>query len=607
MCGIIGIISTKNVALRLIEGLKTLEYRGYDSSGIAIYNDGMLKRVRASGKIAQLEQALSTTPCDGNIGIAHTRWATHGEPVEHNAHPHMNENLAIVHNGIIENYIELKENLQDKGYEFFTQTDTETALNVLTEALKKYSSPLLAMQEATKRLRGTYAMAILFKDYNNMLGVMRNGAPLALGFGDNEMFIGSDALALAPFSDAICYLEDGDVALIERDSVKIYDIDGKAVKRKIIENIIEPSTMMKGNFDHYMAKEIYEQPEAVAHSLAHYIDFSEQKCKSKANILDWTAIEHISFVACGTAFYATLVAKYWFETYAGISVDNEIASEFRYRDIVFRPDSLALFVSQSGETADSLASLRYCKSRNIPNAVVVNVNSSSMAREADYVFPTLCGPEIGVASTKAFTAQLAVLLALAIHAGQLRGKLSSESFKKALQELAALPSAISQALKMDSKIKNFIEHLKDTNTILYLGRGTSYPIALEGALKLKELSYLHAEGYAAGELKHGPIALIENNLPIIVIAPFDRWFEKTMSNLQEVLARGGAVILFTDEKGAEFCKDLNIRLFVLSNTVSLINPIIYAIPIQLIAYHTAVMLGTDVDQPRNLAKSVTVE
>lgn len=607
MCGIIGIISTKPVTQRLIQGLKNLEYRGYDSAGIAVYDKGALKRVRASGKICQLEKALSKTTYDGNVGIAHTRWATHGEPIEDNAHPHMDENVAVVHNGIIENYVELKKKLQNKGYIFTSQTDTEVLVHLITDELKTGCQPLQALQNVAQYLKGTYALAILFKDFNNIIAVMRHGSPLALGYGEGEMFLGSDALALAPFSNSISYLEDGDIALIGKDNIAIYDVHGTSVERKIINSAIEPSMILKGNYRHYMQKEIYEQPEAIAHSLAHYIAFSSQQFKEYANIVNWKEIEHISFSGCGTAFYATLVAKYWFETFAQISVDSDIASEFRYRDIVFRPKTLALFVSQSGETADSLASLRYCKQQNIKTATIVNVNSSSMAREADYVFQTFCGPEIGVASTKAFTSQLSVLLALAIQAGYVRGYLTTELIHKYIAQLEELPSFINKALKTNDLIKSFVQNINYAQTILYLGRGTSYPIALEGALKLKELSYLHAEGYAAGELKHGPIALIEEHVPIIVVAPFDKWFEKTMSNMQEVLARGGAVTLFTDEKGASFCKDLKVTIIIMPTIVQMLAPIIYSIPIQLIAYHTAVQLGTDVDQPRNLAKSVTVE
>lgn len=607
MCGIIGIIGTKPVAQRLIQGLKNLEYRGYDSAGIAVYDGGVLKRVRSSGKICQLEKALSKSPYDGNLGIAHTRWATHGEPVENNAHPHMNDEVAVVHNGIIENYVELKKSLQNQGYIFTSETDTEVLVHLITDELKKGCLPLQALQNVSKCLKGTYALAILFKNFNNIIAAMRHGSPLALGYGDNEMFLGSDALALAPFSNSISYLEDGDIALLAKDNVEIYDVKGACVNRKIINSAIEPSMILKGNYRHYMQKEIYEQPEAIAHSLAYYIAFSSQQFKEYSNIVNWKEIDHISFSGCGTAFYSTLVAKYWFETYAGISVDNDIASEFRYRDIIFRPKTLALFVSQSGETADSLASLRYCKEKNIKTAVVVNVNSSSMAREADYVFQTFCGPEIGVASTKAFTSQLSVLLSLAIQAGCVRGYLPMELVHKYMEQLAQLPSIINHTLKTDDVIKSFVQNIKYAQTILYLGRGTSYPIALEGALKLKELSYLHAEGYAAGELKHGPIALIEENVPIIVVAPFDKWFEKTMSNMQEVLARGGSVTLFTDEKGASFCKDQKIKIIIMPTATQMLTPIIYAIPIQLIAYHTAVQLGTDVDQPRNLAKSVTVE
>lgn len=607
MCGIIAIASTKPVVSRLIQGLKNLEYRGYDSSGIAVYQDNIINRVRASGKIINLEQAIANTNCEGYLGIAHTRWATHGEPAEHNAHPLMNEQVAVVHNGIIENYLALKQNLIAKGYNFTSETDTEVLVYLITEELKKDLELKEALQNVAKQLKGTYALAILFKDYNDTIAIMRHGSPLAIGYGEDEIFIGSDALALAPFTSKICYLEDDDIAIITKNKLAIYNMKGEKVQRKIINSNIEPSMILKGNYRHYMEKEINEQPEAIARTLAHYINFSSQKFKELQHNVNWQDVEHISFSGCGTAFYATLVAKYWFETYANISVDNDVASEFRYRDVVFKPNSLAMFVSQSGETADSLAALRYCKAKNIKTATIVNVVTSSMAREADYVFETLCGPEIGVASTKAFTSQLTVLLILAIQAGLARGHLTTELSKNLITDLSELPSYINEALKINEVIKQFAKTIKQSPTILYVGRGSSYPIALEGALKLKELSYLHAEGYAAGELKHGPIALIEENVSIIVIAPFDKWFEKTMSNVQEILARGGNVAIFTDKEGAKFCSSTNLSVYILQENTPSVAPIIYAIPIQLIAYHTAILLGTDVDQPRNLAKSVTVE
>lgn len=607
MCGIIAIAGTSPVTSRLIDGLKTLEYRGYDSAGIAVINNGEISRVRSSGKIINLENKLVSHTIDGTVGIGHTRWATHGAPVENNAHPHMSDNVALVHNGIIENYIEIKEICQSRGCIFNTQTDTEVIVHLLSLKLKEGFSPKEALIQIIKYLRGAYALAVLFKGYDDIIGVVRNGPPLAIGYGDNEMFIGSDALSLAPFTNNISYLEDGDIGIIQHNKVVLFNSNGESVERKIVKNTIENTMISKGNYRHFMEKEIYEQPEATSHSLANYVDFSSSEFKKFDNTINWLDVDNISFTCCGTAYYSTLVAKYWFEKYARITVDNDVASEFRYRDVVFKPNSLAIFVSQSGETADTLASLRYCKSRGIKTAVVVNVIASTMAREADYVFPTLCGPEIGVASTKAFTSQLSVLLILALKAGYDRGKINKDQLHKYLKELVDLPSHISKALKLDHEIQTLAQGLGKTNTILYLGRGVSYPIALEGALKLKELSYIHAEGYAAGELKHGPIALIDDTVPTIVVAPFDKWFEKTISNVQEVIARGGSIIMLTDEVGAREYDTSKMKVLILPKVSDLISPILYAVPIQLLAYHTALALGTDVDQPRNLAKSVTVE
>lgn len=607
MCGIIGIASEKTVSARLIEGLKRLEYRGYDSAGIAIAANGDLQRLRAEGKIINLEQKLRAHPIEGKVGIGHTRWATHGAPIEQNAHPHMNDVVAVVHNGIIENFNEIKIQLQQQGYVFETDTDTEILVHLITGQLKQGKGPKEAVLNIIKQLHGAFAIAIIFKDYDNLLLAARQGPPLALGYGDGEHFVGSDAIALAPFTHRISYLEDGDIALVTAQKVEIFNEQGAPVSRQIVNSDVASFMISKGNHRHFMQKEMYEQAETVSHSLSYYIDFYAAKLKKQAKSPDWKNVELISFSGCGTAFYATLVAKYWFEKYARISVDNDVASEFRYRDIPFRKNTLAIFVSQSGETADSLASLRYCKAHGVQSLSVVNVAGSSMARESDYVFSTLCGPEIGVASTKAFTSQLAVLLTMAISAGYERGVLTEDDFKEALHALESLPAFINQALKCDTLIQKFCKDLAQSQNVLYLGRGSMYPIALEGALKLKELSYIHAEGYAAGELKHGPIALIDEYMPIIVVAPSDQWFEKTMSNVQEVVARGGPVLLLTDQQGYENSALPNNDAIILPAVPQMIAPIVYAIPIQLIAYHTAVFLGTDVDQPRNLAKSVTVE
>lgn len=623
MCGIIGIVSGQNVAPRLVDGLKRLEYRGYDSAGIAVATQGQLFRLRAEGKIVNLEQKLTHSPIAGCVGIGHTRWATHGAPIETNAHPHMNEFVAVVHNGIIENFSELKASLQSQGCIFETDTDTEVLVHLITAQLKQNIKPKEAVIEVVKVLRGAFAIAAIFKNCDNMLIAVRQGPPLAIGYGEAEHFVGSDAIALAPFTNKISYLEDGDIAIVTTQDVQVFDGERKEVSRKVTQSDVAAFMISKGHYRHFMQKEMYEQAESVAHTMSYYIDFYTSTIKTTgdvpANIAgktaasapgdvpDWKAIEHITFSGCGTAFYAGLVAKYWFEKYAAISVDNDVASEFRYRDIVFRKNTLAVFVSQSGETADSLASLRYCKAKNAPTLSVVNVAGSSMARESDFVFPTLCGPEIGVASTKAFTSQLTVLLIMAITAGYERGVINEAGLKEALHSLEELPAFINQTLKCDSSIKQFCKELAQSNNVLYLGRGTSFPIALEGALKLKELSYIHAEGYAAGELKHGPIALIDEYVPTIVVAPCDQWFEKTMSNVQEVAARGGPLLLLTDENGAAHSLLPNSEAIIVPTVPQMISPIVYAIPTQLIAYHTAIFLGTDVDQPRNLAKSVTVE
>ncbi|EJF87384.1 glutamine--fructose-6-phosphate transaminase (isomerizing) [Bartonella rattimassiliensis] len=607
MCGIIGILGKRCVASSLVEGLKRLEYRGYDSSGVATVHNGHLYRMRAEGKLVHLEEKLKKTPLKGNLGIGHTRWATHGIAVERNAHPHVTEKLAVVHNGIIENFVELRRELIEDGYIFETETDTEVIAHLITRALKSGLSPQDAMRTSWKRLQGAFAIALIFEGEDNLMIAACSGPPLAIGYGKDEFFVGSDAIALAPFVDHVSYMEDGDWAVLKREGVTIYDGYNQPVMRPVTTLLEGALLISKGNHRHFMHKEMFEQPEVISHNLAHYLDLGNYAVRSLENLIDWKNINRLLFASCGTAYYSTLVARYWFEKFAALSVDNDVASEFRYREPPITSDVLSLFVSQSGETADTLASLRYCRERGIKTAAIVNVDQSTMARETDFILPTLAGFEIGVASTKAFTCQLATLASLALSAGKQRGYLSAQMEQQLVQQLAEVPRILNEVLKLESKIESVCRGLVNAKSVLYLGRGTSYPIALEGALKLKELSYIHAEGYAAGELKHGPIALVDETIPIIVVAPYDRWFEKTFSNMQEVVARNGHIILITDKKGAEVTCFKTLSTIILPDVPEFIAPIIYALPIQLIAYHTAVLLGTDVDQPRNLAKSVTVE
>ncbi len=607
MCGIIGILGKRCVTSSLVEGLKRLEYRGYDSSGVATVHNGHLYRVRSEGKLVHLEEKLKKTPLEGSLGIGHTRWATHGIAVERNAHPHVTEKLAIVHNGIIENFVELQKELIEDGYIFETETDTEVIAHLITRALKDGLSPQEAMRTSWKRLQGAFAIALIFEGEDNLMIAARSGPPLAIGYGKDEFFVGSDAIALAPFVDYISYMEDGDWAVLTREGVTIYDVYNQPVKRPVTTLLEEALLISKGNHRHFMHKEMFEQPEVISHNLAHYLDLGNYAVRPFKNLIDWKNIHRLLFASCGTAYYSTLVARYWFEKFAALSVDNDVASEFRYREPPITSDVLSLFVSQSGETADTLASLRYCRERGVKTATIVNVEQSTMAREADFILPTLAGPEIGVASTKAFTCQLATLASLALSAAKQRGYLSVQMEQQLVQQLAEVPRILNEVLKLESKIECICRDLVNAKSVLYLGRGTSYPIALEGALKLKELSYIHAEGYAAGELKHGPIALVDETIPVIVVAPYDRWFEKTFSNMQEVVARNGRIILITDKRGAEVACLKTLSTITLPEVPEFISPIIYALPVQLIAYHTAVLLGTDVDQPRNLAKSVTVE
>jgi glucosamine--fructose-6-phosphate aminotransferase (isomerizing) len=608
MCGIIGIIGHEPVAPLLIDALKRLEYRGYDSAGVATLEHGVLTRRRAEGKLKNLEQKLAGEPLSGTIGIGHTRWATHGRPTENNAHPHATDRLAVVHNGIIENFGELRRELEGKGAKFATETDSEVIAHLVSEQMKQGRSPVEAVNASLPRLSGAFALAFLFAGEENLLIGARKGSPLAIGFGEDAMYIGSDAIALAPFTDTVSYLEDGDCAVIHRASAEVHDAKGEVVHRAMLKSQASVMLIDKGNHRHFMAKEIHEQPEVVGHTLAHYLDMvAERVALPMALPFDFRALTRISIAACGTAYYAGMVARYWFERLARLPVEVDIASEFRYREAPLDPGSLAIFISQSGETADTLASLRYAREQKQHVLSIVNVPSSTIARESDIVMPTLAGPEIGVASTKAFTCQLAALAALAIAAGRARGVLSESDEKRLVHALIEVPRHITEALSLEPQIEHLARDLAKCRDVLYLGRGTSYPIALEGALKLKEISYIHAEGYAAGELKHGPIALIDETMPVVVIAPYDRVFEKTVSNMQEVAARGGRLILVTDAKGAAAAEGQKLATLTLPTMPATVDPIVYAVPVQLIAYHTAVALGTDVDQPRNLAKSVTVE
>ena len=608
MCGIVGILGREPVAGSLVDALKRLEYRGYDSAGVATLEGGQLARRRAEGKLRNLEAKLAREPLSGNIGIGHTRWATHGRPTGSNAHPHATERLAVVHNGIIDNFRELREELEKTGARFGSDTDTEVVAHLVTQEMKNGRSPAEAVAAALPRLRGAFALAFLFAGENDLLIGARKGSPLAIGYGNGEMYLGSDAIALAPFTDAISYLEDGDSAVLTRRSVEVHDAKGCKVERAVLRSSASAFLVDKGNYRHFMAKEIHEQPEVVGHTLAHYIDMAAERVRLPADLpFDFATLERVSMSACGTAYYAGLVAKYWFEHLARLPVDIDVASEFRYREAPLTAGGLAIFVSQSGETADTLATLRYAKEQKQHILSIVNVPASTIARESDVVMPTLAGPEIGVASTKAFTCQLSALCCLAIHAGRARGILSAEDERKLVRALIEVPRLMTEALAMEPRIVELAQNLAHSRDVLYVGRGTSFPIALEGALKLKEISYIHAEGYAAGELKHGPIALIDENMPVIVIAPHDRVFEKTVSNMQEVAARGGKIILVTDPKGAAEATVSSLVTLALPEMPSTVTPLVYAIPVQLIAYHTAVMMGTDVDQPRNLAKSVTVE
>lgn len=608
MCGIVGIVGTAPVADRLVDALKRLEYRGYDSAGIATVDKGEITRRRAEGKLVNLQERLSKEPMSGLTGIGHTRWATHGAPTENNAHPHATDRVAVVHNGIIENFRELLEELKADGYTPHSQTDTESVALLVTRELDKGADPETAVSRILKRLRGAFGLVFLFKENDGLLIAARQGSPLAIGEGDGEMYFGSDAYALAPLTNKITYLEEGDWAVLTRDGVTIRDFDGNTVTREQQISSASAGQVDKGNHRHFMAKEIYEQPETVARTLSHYLDMATETTAIHEDLpFDFAKLSRLTIVACGTAYLAGCVAKYWFERYARLPVDVDVASEFRYREPPMEKGGLSLFISQSGETADTLAALRYSASQGQHIAALVNVPESTIAREADVIFPTLCGPEIGVASTKALTSQLTALATLAIAAGRTRGVLSEDEEKKLVHALIHLPRAIADALKSEKQIEQIAKHLAKATDVLYLGRGPMFPIALEGALKLKEISYIHAEGYAAGELKHGPIALVDEDMPVIVVAPSDDLMEKTLSNMHEVSARGGQIILITDATGAKSIGNDTAECITIPEVDSFIAPILATIPVQLLAYHTAVFMGTDIDQPRNLAKSVTVE
>ena len=607
MCGIVGVLGNHEAAPLLVEALKRLEYRGYDSAGIATVNDAKLDRRRAVGKLVNLSDTLVHAPLPGKAGIGHTRWATHGAPNVGNAHPHRAGGVAVVHNGIIENFRELRAFLKEQGVGFETDTDTETVALLANHYRNQGLSPRDAAAQTIARLEGAYALCFIFEGEDDLLIAARKGSPLAIGHGDGEMFVGSDAIALAPMTDRISYLEEGDWAVITRNSVEIRDANGNLANRAIRTIQIDATQVDKAGFKHFMAKEIAEQPVVLQNALSHYINEDATAVTLPEPGIDFTEVSRLTMVACGTAFYACLVAKYWFEQIAGIPVEVDVASEFRYREPPVTPGTVALFVSQSGETADTLAALRYMEGKADKIVSVVNVPESSIARESDIVLPILAGTEIGVASTKAFSCQLATLALLAVKAARMRRQFDDAELAVQLATLRNLPGLFNQALSIEEKSQEVSRRLSEARDILFLGRGAMYPLALEGALKLKEISYIHAEAYASGELKHGPIALVDKHVPVIVMAPRDTLFEKTISNMQEVMARGGKVLLITDQKGAEEAGTGVWDTIIMPEIDPFLAPILYAVPAQLLAYHTAVAKGTDVDQPRNLAKSVTVE
>jgi len=613
MCGIVGILSQQNVTDRLIEGLKRLEYRGYDSAGVATIDDNVLSRRRAPGKLKELENICKERPLSGNIGIGHTRWATHGIANKENAHPHMSDHVAVVHNGIIENFAELKEDLQQR-YAFQSETDTEVVVYLLEDEIKAGHTPLKALQNIVKKIKGAYALAILFKNHPETLYGVRHGSPLVVGMSEEHgAMLGSDAISLAPWARKLCYLQDGDMVELRLDQLSFFDKDEVAVDRPFVQNYVSADTIGKGEYRHYMLKEIFEQPAIIGQLLNHVLAADSDHITLPTLDFDFSTIDRISIIACGTSYYSGMVAEYWFEKMAGIAVDVDIASEFRYRSPVFSKNHLCVFISQSGETIDTLAALDLCKKQGAKTLAIVNVPQSSIARMADHVIFTHAGPEIGVASTKAFTCQMLCLLSLALSAARQQKRLTAEDEKSIIGGLRTLPGMMNHVLG-DDAIKGLSEKLTSAEHVIFLGRGIEYPLALEAALKLKEITYIPAHAYAAGELKHGPIATIDPDVPVLVLAPHDAWFEKTMGNIQEVLARRGNVIIFTDSPGFDHISGVFKDRFKMGENIIVcpeihndLKPFLFILPLQLLAYHTAVKIGTDVDQPRNLAKSVTVE
>jgi glutamine---fructose-6-phosphate transaminase (isomerizing) len=608
MCGIVGILGKKPVALDIVEALRRLEYRGYDSAGVATIVDGKIDRRRAVGKLKNLEEVLRASPLEGTSGIGHTRWATHGGVTEANAHPHIVDDVVIVHNGIIENFMELKEELVKDGAKFSSQTDTEVVVQLIARERRNGKSPKQAVQAVLGRLHGAFALGILFKGDGGQIFGARNGPPLAIGHGDGEMYLGSDAIALSPFTNRITYLEDGDWVALTHNSAEIMDLAGKPVHRPMSFSQASSMLVDKGNHRHFMAKEIAEQPEVVGHTLAEYVDFTTRTVRAPEKMpFDFKNLDKVSITACGTSSYVGLVAKYWFERFARLPCEVDIASEFRYREAPLAKNGLSIVISQSGETADTLAALRYSKSQGQHTLAVVNVPESTIARESEVVWRTYAGPEIGVASTKAFTCQMAALASLVLLAAKQRGHLDAKREKELVGALLEAPRHMSEVLHQEKKIEAVAKEISKARDVLYLGRGIMFPIAMEGALKLKEISYIHAEGYPAGELKHGPIALVDENVPVVVIAPRDELFEKTISNMEEVAARGGKIVMMCDAEAARKSAEKIFQPIIMPNVPNFIAPMVYALPVQLLAYHAAVAMGTDVDQPRNLAKSVTVE
>ncbi|NNJ74606.1 MAG: glutamine--fructose-6-phosphate transaminase (isomerizing) [Anderseniella sp.] len=607
MCGIVGILGSQPVAPLMLDALRRLEYRGYDSAGIATLEDGELMRQRAPGKLNNLQGVLASRPLAGTTGIGHTRWATHGAPTENNAHPHAAKGVAVVHNGIIENFRELREELEQAGCDFETETDTEVIVQMISCELADGKSPVDAVKATLKRLDGAFALGIIFSGEQDLMIGARRGSPLAVGHGEAEMFLGSDAVALAPFTNKVTFLDEGDWVVLTRKSVHIFDENGAPVKRPVRFTKATAYMADKGNHRHFMAKEIAEQPEVIGHTLGEYIDMGEKRVKLPDLPFNFAGLSRLTITACGTAYYAGLAAKYWFEQVARLPVDIDIASEFRYREAPLAEGGLSVVISQSGETADTLAALRYCAEQGQHTLGIVNVQDSSIARDCDAIMPTYAGPEIGVASTKAFTCQLTVLACLALAAARDRNTITAERERELVSALLKVPRQIADMLRHEDDLKRIAKKLTDATDVLFLGRGINYPIALEGALKLKEISYIHAEGYAAGELKHGPIALIDKDVRVIVIAPHDALYEKTVSNMEEVAARGAKIVLLTDEINGNGNGSGTFEQFRVPKANAFVNPILYAVPVQLLAYHAAVFMGTDIDQPRNLAKSVTVE